>query len=60
MFALLSVIECPGCGQAIPLGAMNLFDEPDLVIIKCDFCGLDLQVRHGKGEDLIAEPLKKQ
>lgn len=60
MFALLSVIECPGCGQTIPLGAMNIFDEPDLVIIKCSSCGLDIQVQHDKGEELIVEPLKKQ
>lgn len=60
MFALLSVIECPECGQAIPLGAMNLFNEPDLAVVKCESCGLDIQVRHDKGEELIVEPLKKQ
>lgn len=60
MFALLSVIECPGCGEMIPLGAMNPFDEPDLAVVKCPKCGLDIQAQHDKGEELIVEPLKKQ
>jgi hypothetical protein len=59
MFALLSVIECPGCGKAIPLAAMNQFGEPDLVVLKCEGCGLDIQVRNKKYEELIIEPLKK-
>lgn len=60
MFALLSVIECPGCGKTIPFSAMNAFSEPDMEIVKCPECGADLQVRHDKGEELIVEPLKKQ
>jgi len=59
MFGLLSVIECPGCSQAIPLAAMNQLDEPDLAVVKCDVCGLDIQIRHGKNEEVIVEPLKK-
>jgi Zn finger protein HypA/HybF involved in hydrogenase expression len=59
MFALLSVIECPGCGESIPLGTMNLFDDPDLTVMQCPKCGLDIQVRHGKGEELVVESLKK-
>lgn len=59
MFALLAVVQCPRCGEPIPLGAMNLFDEPDLAVIQCPNCKIDLQVRHGKDEELIVEPVKK-
>jgi hypothetical protein len=59
MFALLSVIECPGCGEMMPFGAMNPFGEPDLTVMKCPKYGLDIQARHDKGENLVVEPLKK-
>lgn len=59
MFALLSVIECPDCGQAIPFTAMT-YDEPDLSVRQCSNCGLDIQIRHGRNERTIVEPLKKQ
>jgi hypothetical protein len=59
MFALLSVIECPGCREMMPLGGMNLFDELYLIVLKCSKCELDIQVRRGKNDELIVEPLKK-
>jgi len=59
MFALLSVIECPGCGESVPLVAMNLFDDSDLIVMQCPKFGLDIQIQHSKADEFIVEPLKK-
>ena len=59
MFALLSVVECPLCGEAITLAGFAFEDEPLLEIVICTSCRKQLQVRQDpETEETVVEERK--
>ena len=46
MFALLSIVNCPGCGEILPFSDMGFGKEVMLNLVKCEGCGREFQVRY--------------
>jgi transcription elongation factor Elf1 len=59
VFALVSIITCPKCGEIIPVTSTIFYDDPDIAAVKCPNCGFDIQVRHEGHTKIVVEPLKK-
>lgn len=53
---LLAIVNCPLCGEPLPVGDLAFPDEPMLTMVTCENCGGRVEVRKNEATgEIVAQ-----